>query len=91
MSQADGLSATVKSSENIGPQIAAVAGGWRESILVLAMVLAPVPLAIIHARGTCRNTNKREPSAIWTAVLHCHQLDRRGGGVALVIAPGVTP
>jgi membrane protease YdiL (CAAX protease family) len=47
MSQADGSSATVKSSENIGLQIAAVAGGWRETILVLAMVLAPVPLAII--------------------------------------------
>ncbi len=47
MSQADGSSATIKSSENICLQVAAVAGGWRESIVVLVMVLAPVGLAII--------------------------------------------
>jgi membrane protease YdiL (CAAX protease family) len=47
MSEADGSSATIKSSENIGLQVAAVAGDWRESILVLVMVLAPVGLAII--------------------------------------------
>jgi membrane protease YdiL (CAAX protease family) len=47
MSQADGSSATVKSSEKIDLQITAVAGGRLETILVLAMVLAPVPLAII--------------------------------------------
>jgi len=47
MSQADGSSATIKSNENICLQVAAVAGGWRESILVLMMVLAPVGLAII--------------------------------------------
>ena len=46
MSQPDGLSATTKSSENIGLQGAAVAGGWREGIVVLVMVLAPVGLAI---------------------------------------------
>jgi len=47
MSQADGSSATITSNENIGLQVAAVASGWREGIIVLAMVLAPVGLAII--------------------------------------------
>jgi membrane protease YdiL (CAAX protease family) len=41
MSQADG--SIVKSSENV----AAVAGGWRDGILVLAIVLAPLGLAIV--------------------------------------------
>jgi membrane protease YdiL (CAAX protease family) len=45
MSQANGSTATIKSNENIGLQVAP--GGWRESILVLVMVLAPVGLAII--------------------------------------------
>jgi hypothetical protein len=44
MSQPDGSSATSKSAENIGLQVAAVAGGWRDSILVLAIVLAPLGL-----------------------------------------------
>jgi membrane protease YdiL (CAAX protease family) len=47
MSEADGSSATIKSGENIGFQVAAANGGWRESILVLAMVLAPIGLAAI--------------------------------------------
>lgn len=47
MSQADGLSAAIESSENIGLGSAPVAGGRRESIFVLAMVLAPVGLAVI--------------------------------------------
>jgi membrane protease YdiL (CAAX protease family) len=42
MSQADGSCATIKSSENIGLQ-----GGWREGILVLVMVMAPIGLAMI--------------------------------------------
>jgi membrane protease YdiL (CAAX protease family) len=46
MSRADGSSATIKSDEN-SCRVAAVAGGWREGFLVLAMVLAPVGLAII--------------------------------------------
>src|ERR1700722_19857547 len=51
MSQADGSPATIKSNENIGLQVAAVAGGWREGILVLVMVLAPIGLAIILVGG----------------------------------------
>jgi hypothetical protein len=47
MSQANGSSATIKSNETIGLQAAAVAGGWREGILVLVMVLAPIGLTII--------------------------------------------
>jgi membrane protease YdiL (CAAX protease family) len=47
MSQTDSSSATIQPNENIGLQAAAVAGGWRESVLVLAMVLAPIGLAII--------------------------------------------
>ena len=46
MSRADGSSATIKSKENIRLQAAAL-GGWRESILVFVMVLAPLGLAII--------------------------------------------
>jgi membrane protease YdiL (CAAX protease family) len=47
MSQADRSSATIKSNETIGLQAAAVAGGSREGILVLVMVLAPIGLTII--------------------------------------------
>jgi membrane protease YdiL (CAAX protease family) len=47
LSQGDGLSATIKSDENTGLQVAAFAGGRREGTLVLVMVLAPVGLAII--------------------------------------------
>ena len=45
MSQAIGPSATIKSSEDTGLQVAP--GGWREGTLVLVMVLAPVGLAVI--------------------------------------------
>lgn len=45
MSQASRSSATITSSENLARQIAP--GGWREGILVLVMVLAPVGLAVI--------------------------------------------
>jgi membrane protease YdiL (CAAX protease family) len=47
MSQAGGSSATIEPNENIGLGAAPVAGGWRESILVLVIVLAPVGLAAI--------------------------------------------
>jgi membrane protease YdiL (CAAX protease family) len=47
MSLAEGSSATIKSNEINGVQVAAVTGGWRENIFVLAMVLAPVGLAVI--------------------------------------------
>jgi membrane protease YdiL (CAAX protease family) len=47
VTQADGSSATIKSNENIGLRAAAATGGWRESILVVAMVLAPIGLAVI--------------------------------------------
>jgi membrane protease YdiL (CAAX protease family) len=47
MSQADGSSATIKSNQHIASQVAVVAGGWREGIVVLAMVLTPVGLAVI--------------------------------------------
>ena len=83
MSQAGGSSATVKSFENIGPEAPAVAGGWRDSILVLAKVLAPIwtgdtpdgyqrfrhSRPANSARCGCRTANKSEPSGIWTAVL----------------------
>src|SRR5262249_46721406 len=42
-----GSCATVKSYENIAPESPAVLGGWGDGILVLAMVLAPIGLAII--------------------------------------------
>jgi membrane protease YdiL (CAAX protease family) len=45
MSQASGSTTTIKSSENIALQVAP--GGWREGVLVLVMVLAPVGLAVI--------------------------------------------
>jgi membrane protease YdiL (CAAX protease family) len=47
MSQADGLPATINSDENVSVQVTGVGGGWREGILVLVMVLAPVGLAIV--------------------------------------------
>ena len=47
MSQTDSPTATLKSDENIFLGGAAVSGGWREGVLVLAMVLAPVALTII--------------------------------------------
>jgi membrane protease YdiL (CAAX protease family) len=47
VSQADGSSATIISSLNTGFPAAPVAGGWREGVLVLAIVLAPVALAVI--------------------------------------------
>jgi hypothetical protein len=47
MSQADGASATVKSSQNIGLQVGTASASWRESILILVMVLAPIGLAAI--------------------------------------------
>ena len=46
MSQADSSSAAVKSSGNLVLQAAAVEDGWRESILVLLIVLAPIGLAV---------------------------------------------
>jgi len=46
MSQ-EGSAATLKPSENIGLQVAGDVGGWRESILVFVMVLAPIGLAVI--------------------------------------------
>src|ERR1700712_3807252 len=44
MSEADGSSATIKSNAGVGVQ---VAGGWREGVVVLAIILAPVALAVI--------------------------------------------
>ena len=46
MSGADGSSATIKSNQSIAHQPAAFAGGWRESVVVLVMVLAPIALAV---------------------------------------------
>jgi membrane protease YdiL (CAAX protease family) len=45
MSQANGSSTIIKSSENIARQV--TPGRWREGIVVLPMVLAPVGLAVI--------------------------------------------
>jgi membrane protease YdiL (CAAX protease family) len=45
MAQASGPSTIIESNEDIG--VRSVPGGWRESLLVLAMVLAPVGLAVI--------------------------------------------
>ena len=47
LSEADRFRATIKSGETRPVQAAAFAGGWREGLLVLAMVLAPVGLAVI--------------------------------------------
>ena len=54
MSQAGGSSATIESNENIGLGAAPAAGGRREGITVLVMVLAPIGLAaILVAVGVC--------------------------------------
>ena len=45
MPQAEGSSA--KSNESIDARFGTDAGGWREGVLVLAIVLAPVALAVI--------------------------------------------
>jgi membrane protease YdiL (CAAX protease family) len=45
-SQAGGSSATIKPNETLVPDLL-LSRGWRESILVLVMVLAPVGLAIV--------------------------------------------
>jgi hypothetical protein len=52
LSQADGLSATIKSDDNTGLQVAEFAGGWREGMLVRVMVLdAERPMAVeFHER-----------------------------------------
>jgi membrane protease YdiL (CAAX protease family) len=47
VSAADSASATSKTGESAGGPAATVAGGWRDGVLVLAMVLAPVGLAIV--------------------------------------------
>jgi membrane protease YdiL (CAAX protease family) len=48
MSPADGRSATIiGSGESIGFQVAAATGGWREGIVVLVMVLAPIAMAVV--------------------------------------------
>jgi membrane protease YdiL (CAAX protease family) len=47
MSEADSSSAVLKSRGNIVSQAAATNDGWRNSILVLLMVLAPIGLAAI--------------------------------------------
>jgi membrane protease YdiL (CAAX protease family) len=47
MSRADGSSTSIKSSGNIVLQGAAVTGDWREGIIVLVMVLAPIGLATL--------------------------------------------
>jgi membrane protease YdiL (CAAX protease family) len=47
VSAAEAPSATIKSGESAGRPAATVAGGWRDGVLVLAMVLAPVGLAIV--------------------------------------------
>jgi hypothetical protein len=47
MLQAERSSAAVKSDANVALQAAAADHGWRESILVLVVVLAPIGLAAI--------------------------------------------
>ena len=46
MSHAEG-SSPIKSSGNVGFQVAAATGSWREGVIVLVMVLAPIGLAAI--------------------------------------------
>jgi hypothetical protein len=46
MSLADGSSAVIKSNQGVGLQAAAIDGGWREGIIVLVLVLAPIALAV---------------------------------------------
>src|SRR5215475_9875537 len=40
-------SSPIKSSGNVGFQVAAATGSWREDVIVLVMVLAPIALAAI--------------------------------------------
>jgi len=47
VSQAEGSSTSIKSSGNVGFQVAAATGSWREGLIVLVMVLAPIGLAAI--------------------------------------------
>jgi membrane protease YdiL (CAAX protease family) len=47
MSLADGASAVIKSNEDIARRVTAFAGGWREGVVVLVMVFAPIALAVI--------------------------------------------
>ena len=48
MSQAKGSSgASIKSIGNVGFQVATATGSWREGVIVLVMVLAPIGLAAI--------------------------------------------
>jgi membrane protease YdiL (CAAX protease family) len=45
VSQAEGSSASTNSSGNVGFQVAATTGSWREGTIVLLMVVAPIGLA----------------------------------------------
>jgi hypothetical protein len=47
VSQAEGSSTSNKSSGNVGFQVAAATGGWREGLIIPVMVLAPIGLAAI--------------------------------------------
>jgi len=47
MPQAGGSPAMIESGETMGARVTAVDGGWREGTVVLAMVLAPVGLAVV--------------------------------------------
>jgi len=47
MSEAESSSAAAKSSGSIALQATAAGDGWRDSVLVLVMVLAPIGLAVI--------------------------------------------
>src|SRR5215470_12615215 len=100
VSHAEG-SSPIKSSGNVGFQVAAATGSWREGVIVLVMVLAPIGLAAILmaiglsviaiwqicARDSRQPTNADKHSALWVLVVRCRQLDRRGGRVALVVTP----
>ena len=47
MSHAEGSSTSIKSSGNVGFQVGAATGSWREGVIVLVMVLSPIGLAAI--------------------------------------------
>src|SRR5262245_37846149 len=47
VSEADSSSAARRSGRNVVSQVAAVDDGWREGILVLLIVLAPMALAVM--------------------------------------------
>jgi membrane protease YdiL (CAAX protease family) len=47
VSHAEKSSPSIKSSGNVGFQVAAATGSWREGVIVLVMVLAPIGLAAI--------------------------------------------